>query len=529
MTTRSALARVGKLVAAELADGRPGDATQKAMETIGATPELAGDLAELLMKEGAKKRPNDDTISAYSHLLGHALEQLRYAVDRESPDAMGFVERLRSHLFETAISARVSPPILLLILHQFASAKLEMGNELRLVMQSMVEADSESRDKVAPGAWGDHLAEMVEEFDGDEFAIHACLEETATALPEDMRCDFVLTTLAEPDPVLREAVLGFLCSPWSDVRFKIAETLAQAAPHEVVSPVMHRRSIAIRDWLPAEQRSALDRVIEACRANDVARADWPAVKQARVLATGIDGSGAHSIMIIVPEGRKHTIASALGKVGAGVRDAWVKRGVTNAEMRDIERRFSTEAFLAPTTSDYGTTMLKSFLAMNVAAGTMPPFGLLAVAEAAGLDGLAPETMPVERLVEMLAGAMASQHLSATGIDTALAASAHWPKMHPMIESWFEDNAEVRALLAKRKPKTDPRVMLLNGPLQAHRRRWAELLAWTALGLKSRPEGAAWQDLAVVAREILSDRPLGEIPLMQSIAATTVAVHRMPRS
>ena len=529
MTTRSALARVGKLVAAELAIGHPGDATQQAMETIGAAPELAGDLIELLIKEGAKKRPNDELISAFSYLLGHALEQLRYAVDRESPDAIAFVGILRAGLFEAAISARVMPPILLLVLHQFASAKLEMGNELRQVMQSMVEADTASRAKVEPGAWGDHLAEMVEEFGGDEFALQAWLEETATALPEDMRCDFVLATLAEPEATLHEAVLGFLCSAWSDVRFKIAETLEQAAPHGVVSPVMLRRMMAIRDWLPAEQRSALDRVIEACSANDVARADWPAVTQARVFATGIDGSGAHSVLIIVPEGRKHTIASALGKVGAGVRDAWVKHGVTTAEMRDIERRFSTEAFLAPTTRDYAITMLKSFLAMNVAAGTMPPFGLVAVAEAAGFDGLTPETMPVERLVEMLAGDMAAQHLSATGVDAALAASARWPNVHPMMESWFEDNAEVRALLAKRKPKADPKDLLLNGPLQEHRRRWAELLAWTALGVKSRSDGAAWQDLAVVAREILGDRPLGEIPLMQSIAATTVAVHRTPRS
>ena len=529
MTTRSALTRVAKLVAAELANGRPGDATQQAMETIGTAPELAGDLTELLIKEGGKKRPNDDIIVAYSHLLGHALEQLRYAVDRESPDAIGFVDRLRSDLFEAAIGAHVSPPILLLILHQFASAKLEMGDELRLVMQSMVEADIETRAQIEPGSWGDQLAEMVEEFGGDEFALQAWLEETATALPEEMRCDFVMATLAEAEPTLHEAVLGFLCSPWSDVRFKIAETLEQAAPHGIVSPVMHRRMIAIRDWLPAEQRSALDRVIEACGANGVARADWPAVTQARVFATGIDGSGAHSLLIIVPEGRKHTIASALGKVGAGVRDAWVKHGVTNAEMRDIERRFSTEAFLAPTTRDYAITMLKSFLAMNVAAGTMPPFGLVAVAEAAGFDGLTPETMPVERLVEMLAGDMAAQHLSATGVDAALAASARWPNVHPMMESWFEDNAQVRTLLAKRKAKTDPRDMLLKGPLQEHRRRWAELLAWTALGVKSRADGAAWQDLAVVAREILGDRPLGEIPLMQSIAATTVAVHRAPKS
>ena len=528
MTTRAALVRMGKLVAAELADGLPGDATQQAMETVEAAPELAGDLVELLIKEGAKKRPSDEIISAYSFLLGHALEQLRYAVDRESPDALAFVGGLRTGLFEAALSARVTPPILLLILHQYASAKLEIGHELRQLMQSMVEADTDSQAKVKPGAWGDHLAEMVENFDGDEYAIHVWLEETASALPEDMRCDFVLATLSEPEPRLHEAVLGFLCSAWSDVRFKLAETLEQAAPHGIVSPVMLRRMLTIRNWLPAEQRSVFDKAIAACRENGVACAGWPRVTQTRMFATGIDGSGAHSVLIIVPEGRNHTIASALGKVGAGVRDAWVKRGVTDREMRDIERRFSTEAFLAPTTRDYAITMLRSFLAMNVAAGTMPPFGMLAVAEAAGLDGLAPETMPVERLVEMLTVEVSSQHLSSTGIASALAASARWPKEHPMFESWFEDNAQVRTLLAKRKPKADPKDLLLVGPLQEHRRRWAELLAWTALGIKSRSDGAAWQDLAVVAREILGGRPLGEIPLMRSIATTTVAVHRAPR-
>ena len=51
MTTRATLARMGKQVAAELAGGHPGDAAQQAMEAVGAAPELAGDLIELLIKE----------------------------------------------------------------------------------------------------------------------------------------------------------------------------------------------------------------------------------------------------------------------------------------------------------------------------------------------------------------------------------------------------------------------------------------------------------------------------------------------
>ncbi len=525
MASRSAVARMVKMVAAEVAEGQLGDASQLAMEAIVRSPELTADLLALIIKEGEKKRPDDKVVSAYGFLLGHALEQIRYAVDRKSPGGLALADDLRRTLLAAGTDGRISAPIMLLVLHLFAAAKLEMGDELRDLMQRMMEADVDARAKVEPGAWSNHIADMVEELEGDPFAIHGFLEETFTAMPETMRADFVMATFAEDEQAIREATIGFLCSEWSSIRFKVAELLEQAAPHGLVSPTMLRRMIGLRNWLPAEQRPALDRAIKACRQNGVECASWPKATTSRVLNTGIDGSGAHSMLVILAEGRKHAVAAMLGKLGAGVRDAWVRHGLSNAELKDVEKRFSVEAFLKPTTFEYAAIATRYLLAMNVAAATMPPFGLLSFAEAVGLDGLNPEIMPTERLVDTLIKDIPPEQLSPAGISAALSASTLWSERYPMLESWFEDSEDVRTLVAGRGSKLKRQAAVIAGPLQQRRRSWAHLVAWTAFVMKHESSGSHWQDFAIVARELLGARPLSEIPFMHIIAEATMAVHR----
>lgn len=525
MTGRSAVAKMAKLVAAEVAGGRLGDASQQALEAIGHSPELAADLLALIIKEGGKKRPNESILSACGFLLGHALEQVRYAVDRKSPDGLALAGELRWALLTAGATGHVSPPTLLLVLRLFAAAKLDMGDELRDLMQRMMDADTAARATVEPGAWGNHLAAMVEELEGDAFAIHGFLDETVTAMPEAMRAPFIAATFAETEPALREASIGFLCSEWSSLRVTTAELIEEAAPHGLVSPTMLRRMIGLRNWLPAEQRPMLDRAIKACRQAGVACASWPTTSTGRLLATGIDGSGAHSVLVILPDGRMHAVGAMLGRLGAGVRDAWVRRGLTKAELAEIEQRFAVEAYLTPTTLDYAAMAARSLLAMNVATSTMPPFGLLELAEAIGLSDLNPEAMPTERLLEMLIADVSPEQLAPESIAAVLADSARWPKRHPMLESWFDDSDEVRQLLAKRGSTSKKTAALLAGPLELRRSTWARLLAWSALGMRHQGKGAEWQSFAIVGRELLGGRPLEEIGLMQAIADATVREHR----
>ena len=245
MSSRTALARIGKMVAAEVAEGHPGSASQLALKSIEAAPEIAVDLIELIIKEGTKKRPDDDVIAAYGFLLTFGLEQLRFAVEREDATAIDVADTLRTTILHAGLNGRISPPLLLLVLHQFAAAKLEMGDPLRDLMQRLMDEDIESRAKVAAGEGSDHLARVAEELDGNPFAIHAYLDEHAEAVPKELRADIVLAAFNDAEPALREAVIGFLFSSSAAIRFKLAEMLEVSAPHALVSPTMLRRMIGL--------------------------------------------------------------------------------------------------------------------------------------------------------------------------------------------------------------------------------------------------------------------------------------------
>jgi hypothetical protein len=154
---------------------------------------------------------------------------------------------------------------------------------------------------------------------------------------------------------------------------------------------------------------------------------------------------------------------------------------------------------------------------------MPPFGLLAFAECAGLSGLDPKGIPVEALVARLIGQTEPEYLMPAAVAQVLAGSADWPDEYALFGSWFEQGDDIAALLAgKRQSRPKKVAAILAGHIDRRRRRWAELLAWTAFSARaSTAAGAPWRELSIVARELLSDRPLADIGLMRRIAERTV--------
>ena len=167
--------------------------------------------------------------------------------------------------------------------------------------------------------------------------------------------------------------------------------------------------------------------------------------------------------------------------------------------------------------------MRQFLADNAQSGLLPPFGLLAFAECAGLSHLDPETTSLEELVARLSAEIEPDRLVPVAVARVLAASGDWPDEQALFELWFEQDDDIEALLGgKRQSRSKKIAVVLTGRLERRRRRWAELLAWTAFSAKASSAGKlAWRDLAIVARELLSDRPLANIGLMRRIAEQTV--------
>jgi hypothetical protein len=527
MTDHKALTRIAKAVAADMAAERLSAATQHSMRALDDDPGHLFDLVDLLAKEGKKKRPSDKLIGGYAFLLAHGLEMLRYGVDREDAGAISEAARLRRHLIEAGETGRMTPPILLLVLHQFTTAKLEIGDDLRNLMQTLMENDHDARAAVEAGAGTDHFERMAEQLRGDPFAIHAYLDETVEAMPDEGRAGLVMAAFADKTPAIREAAVGFLLNASADVREKLSELLELAAPHGLVTPTMMRRMIAVRNWLPAADRNVLDKAVKTARKKGVECAPWPRSVVRQILSSGVDGSGGFTLLAIAEDAGKPLVAGLLIKQGFGVRDAWVRREATVADLREMVEQVASEIGLAETSLDYARAVCCQALAIGLEAGNLPPFALLDCAEAIGLADLNPEALSVDKLVADLIAGVDAKRLSAAAVTNTLRQSADWLEEHPTLETWFEDNASVaKAIGARRAPRAKQSAVLLAGPLQARRRRWAELAAWMAVSLKHRREPGDWQGFAILARELLGTRPLEEIGLMRSIADTTLAVMEM---
>jgi hypothetical protein len=522
MTDPAGLTRIAKAVLADMVSERLSGATQRSMRALDEEPEHVLALVDLIAKEGKKKRPSDGLISAYAFLIAHGLEVLRYAVDREDATTIALVARLRQHLIEAGGTGRMTPPVLLLVLHQFTAAKLEIGDGLRILMQTLMENDSDARAACDRGEAADHFSRIVEQLGGDPFAIHAYLAETVEAMPEGGRVGLVMATFAEKEPAIREAVVGFLLNETAEVRAKLIEMLELAAPHGLVSPTMLRRMIAMRNWLNAGDRGGLDKAIKSARKKSLECAPVPRPVVRQVLSSDVDGSGAFTLLVIAEEAGKPLVAGLLVKQGFGVRDAWVRRNSSPADLRELLEQVAREIGLSETSLDYARIVCSMALAINLEVGHPPPFALVDYAEAVGLAELNPCPMPIGNLVADLLSEADTTGLSAAAVAQTLRQSADWLEEYPTLETWFEENV-AKGIGTKRAPRAKQMAFLLAGPLHASRRRCAELAAWMALSLKHRGHPGDWQGFAILARELLGDRPLDEIGLMKSIAHTTIAV------
>jgi hypothetical protein len=358
--------------------------------------------------------------------------------------------------------------------------------------------------------------------ENDPFAIHAHLDQSIQTLPEDLHAELVVGALDEEEPAMHEAALGFLLSGSSRARTQLAKRIAQAAAHGLVSAAMLRRMIAVRDWVPQADRPALERAIEACRLQGVACVPCPQPRTVEVMASGVDGSGAQTVLVIASHGGKAALGALLVKQGVGVRDAWVRRGLTKTERRRLLREVAGEVGIAPSTIDHARIVTGHFLAANGASGTMPPFGLLDFVETVGFADLGPDAWPLERLVGRLCDAMDPARLSKAAVARTMRESAGWADGHPMVATWFEDSLG-KGLGSGRKRRGQAVAALLAGRLQSRRRYWAEIAAWTALGLQHRSGGGDWEGFAILARELIGQRPLDEIGIMHMVAATSLDV------
>ena len=167
---------------------------------------------------------------------------------------------------------------LLFLIQCFGSAKLDLGEELRGIVEHLLEEVGKANaDNFNPADIADlfgFVADLVKQADGDPFALHSVLAESSEGMPDEYRGVLATTFLFSSEPAAVEASIGWLLDPAASVRQALANALEDAARKGKVTPTMLRRMIAMRNWLPQDSRAALDAAIATARRKGVQPAQW---------------------------------------------------------------------------------------------------------------------------------------------------------------------------------------------------------------------------------------------------------------
>ncbi|TXN06948.1 hypothetical protein FV222_03870 [Methylobacterium sp. WL103] len=519
---RARILQLAKLVAADLRRGQMTAGLQTVGLALSDNPVAVIVVLDLLIKEVGKKRPNDALCEALLFMIGQALDETRMAVEGGSEPAKNLVKEVRQKLVTAAESGLLPPEVMMVVGQQFTAAKLDLGDELRALILALSEQAASHGPSLSPDDITTHYAAMAEAFGHDPFLIHGQLSEQLAAFPADQRSVIAGSFVASEVASMREAALGWLLDPNPSVVEQVARNLVVAAQHGGISAASAERLVMMRPWLTEAAQATLDSAVRACRQRGLQSAIKPAVQISAVIASGCDGAGAQSVFVILKRGRKLALASLLVKHGFGVRDAWVREDLSRRESDQFLAEVGRQLDTFDASPEIAQSLIAHHLATNIDRQEPPPFGLVQFLEAVSPGQVRPERMGTELLIEQLLDGVPSERQSPKAIAAALADSKLWPREYAFLQSWFEPSDTPPATARKEGTKKQREEAALRDLISPQRGRWAELLAWTAKAAQDEVEGEERIDFALVARELLGNRPLAEIPLAVWIAKNTVA-------
>jgi hypothetical protein len=392
-------------------------------------------------------------------------------------------------------------------------------------MAELAASTAEDADPNTVNEMGDPWGGAIEMSEGDPFLLFSQMFSHAGAFPAAQRAKMAVAMLQAEQETVREAAIGWLLDEASEVRTAVAGALVPLCSLGQVNGVMLRRIVSLRNWLPEADRPSLDEAIRVCRQRGVVCASWPTPVVSDILASAFDGSGTQTVFVVVRNKRRYGVCCMLINLDVGMRDAWVQSELTRRELDGLMQEVSDHLDLYPSSAAYLSKAIAHFLGVSIRAGLQPPFALLQFAEAAGVGDLNPQATDMDELIGTLCRAADARPDGSGDEPPPGDGPDDLMEVYPFLDSWFEDDDEVEALLSATPGSPEEHTQLVSdGILSPRRERWAAMLAWTAFALREAGGDEVWQDLARAARDVCSGQPLTQIPVMHAIATATADVY-----
>jgi hypothetical protein len=464
--------------------------------------------------------PDQDEAEGILFLLGNFLTELRMRAENGYPRAAGVIENFQAtaadyfdegHMDETAMSSIIS------VLREAGVA----ASEDLIESLGQVADDTPMSFEEAMAGFSEAIEEAASQCN-DAFMMLGLVGEIGHGLPEEGRAMLAERLACSSNAIAREAAVLQLLAPEHSVRQAALASVTGVAAN--ISPDSLRRLIALRNWLPEQERPGVDALIRAARAKGVDCASWRKADVEAILSSGIDGAGAQGFLIVTREGRKMRLSSVLLKTG--VADAWAGETDSAAKVKSTLEFAETQTATIAVTRGYLDQAIANSLADGLGAGVTAPAELLQVAETIGGADWRPEPSDWRKAAAELLASVPQEMLDADATRDILTNSGVWAYEDGLGESWYEDDEETANLIAgipagKRK---DAAARVLAEIIGRRREKWARMFVRSAQWLKGAADGdndGNWRRFAILANAVANGYELDRIEVMRDVADRTI--------
>jgi len=505
--------------------------------------EQAGEELASLLPELCQRSPeHDEQIDAALRLLFETLDVLRLGVESKRADARRRMEMLQGALARRIFAENEDLDLCAAVSNVLVQSRVEILPVLR---------EATSRMMMAGAARSD-----LHDLPGEEImtGISRSLESMGVSSPfegahellqlfalnePDMQTALIGEMLQADNSLLREISALMLFHHEPDVRLGVSQLLT-VLDGRSITPETLRRLIVSRNWFPEEMRGNVDQAITRARKGRVACAPLARPPSMTVYASCIDGSGAQSFQVIVPDGKGFLSCSVLLKQGVGVTDAFLVALKNKRELGGFLGMLKKEGAFLKSSPEHLDLRVCQALADGARRDNVPSYQLVRIAELLGCDRWKSTPLDVERELCQLGEALISGNrraLDAKEHRQVLESSGEWVVNTVLFASWFEDDdrvdREIEASRGRRKSLSaaDAVKRIIEVVLEERRAVWLERLVLTTIWLKNSKEAWTfpWNRLYHVSKA-LADRKvrLQQIPMMVEIAKMSYQAYRQRR-
>ena len=444
MPVPATLARFARRIATDVRGDRSPILTDELIDYIDQHPRdlnhsLDG-LLDQLRRDSEKAEP---LAIAYLTLLSIQLESLRFRIDEEYDSARDVVDDFQRRLVELARAGDLSGTALAAVTGVLHEARIPPSADLTEVSEEMLD---DHEPEIDAGKDIQSILDAIAEQQGDDaFAIRESMNEAFHAMPPQLRAVVAHAMVESPSATIRDAgALGVLDRD-GEVRRAAASSLFRSA--DAITPTTLRRLIAIRGWWPEADRHLIDQTVRAARAHGIDCAAWQPAGTSDIRASAIDGSGAQGFLIVTPAARRQRLSSVMARHGTGILDAWSGEPETRKRISAAIGQAEEAVLTLAVSSDYLDHEIGRQLFRGVQGGTVPPAGLIQVAETIAATEWRPRQRDYQEVLDQLSAELPDAFNAPGAIDEIIESSDFWGSIGSLSDSWYEGGREVHVLLA----------------------------------------------------------------------------------